>query len=82
MEVYGIAQILPVARVGEGNQPVEAGGCDVKHVEASARLRIRLYIIYFILNGEILEHSARMILEESSMKVCVVDEITVFRGLL
>ena len=41
MEVYGIAQILPVARVGEGNQPVEAGGCDVKHVEASARLRIR-----------------------------------------
>lgn len=82
MEVYGIAQILPVARVGEGNQPVEAGGCDVKHVEASARLRIRLYIIYFILNGEILEHSARMILEESSMKVCVVDEITVFWGLL
>ena len=44
MEVYGIAQILPVARVGEGDQSVEAGGRDVKHVEASARLRIRLYI--------------------------------------
>ena len=44
MEVYGIAQILPVARVGEGDQSVKAGRCDVENVEASACLNINLFI--------------------------------------
>ena len=35
-------QVSPVARVGERDQSVKAGGGYVKHVEASACLRIKL----------------------------------------